>query len=99
MPPPRTTARSRIVVDIGNTSMRQHRRRGRISLRTYPQKSRGPASQPDPSPDTCLTGSRTTGRGWAVMLGRRGTPDDEFMAYYAARAEHLRSTAYLLCGD
>jgi len=35
----------------------------------------------------------------AVVLGRRAAPDEEFMAYYAARAEHLRSTAYLLCGD
>jgi RNA polymerase sigma factor (sigma-70 family) len=25
--------------------------------------------------------------------------DDEFVAFYAARADHLRRTAYLLCGD
>ncbi len=31
---------------------------------------------------------------------KRGrAPDDEFVAYYAARADHLRNTAYLLCGD
>ena len=29
----------------------------------------------------------------------RHAPDDEFVAYYAARADHLRNTAYLLCGD
>ena len=31
---------------------------------------------------------------------KRGrAPDHEFVAYYAARADHLRNTAYLLCGD
>ena len=32
---------------------------------------------------------------------RRGVrdADDEFVAYYTARGGHLRSTAYLLCGD
>ena len=25
--------------------------------------------------------------------------DEEFVSYYQARAEHLRTTAYLLCGD
>jgi RNA polymerase sigma-70 factor (sigma-E family) len=25
--------------------------------------------------------------------------DDDFVSYYNARAEHLRTTAYLLCGD
>src|SRR5205814_5957229 len=25
--------------------------------------------------------------------------DDDFVAYYVARADHLRATAYLLCGD
>ncbi|GGM69194.1 SigE family RNA polymerase sigma factor [Dactylosporangium sucinum] len=30
--------------------------------------------------------------------GRRGH-DEDFVAYYAARAGHLRNTAYLLCGD
>ena len=34
----------------------------------------------------------------AVALGRRA-PDDEFVAYYTARADHLRKTAFLLCGD
>jgi RNA polymerase sigma-70 factor (sigma-E family) len=33
-----------------------------------------------------------------VALGRRA-PDDEFVAYYTARADHLRKTAFLLCGD
>jgi RNA polymerase sigma-70 factor (sigma-E family) len=32
-------------------------------------------------------------------MGRRATRDEEFVAYYAARADHLRRTAYLLCGD
>jgi RNA polymerase sigma-70 factor (sigma-E family) len=31
--------------------------------------------------------------------GGRREHDDEFVAYYTARAGHLRSTAYLLCGD
>jgi RNA polymerase sigma-70 factor (sigma-E family) len=37
-----------------------------------------------------------------IGLGlRRGghAPEDEFVAFYAARADHLRNTAYLLCGD
>lgn len=29
----------------------------------------------------------------------RRAHDEEFVAYYAARAGHLRNTAYLLCGD
>jgi RNA polymerase sigma-70 factor (sigma-E family) len=29
----------------------------------------------------------------------RHPADDEFVAYYAARADRLRNTAYLLCGD
>ncbi len=36
------------------------------------------------------------------MIGRRGPRrayEDEFVAYYAARAGQLRNTAYLLCGD
>jgi DNA-directed RNA polymerase specialized sigma24 family protein len=33
-----------------------------------------------------------------VEAGRHPA-DDEFVAYYAARADHLRNTAYLLCGD
>ncbi len=31
--------------------------------------------------------------------GRRQVPEDEFVAFYAARAGYLRNTAYLLCGD
>jgi RNA polymerase sigma-70 factor (sigma-E family) len=31
--------------------------------------------------------------------GRRPDIDDEFVAYYTARAASLRNTAYLLCGD
>jgi RNA polymerase sigma-70 factor (sigma-E family) len=37
-----------------------------------------------------------------MAIFRRGTRrayDDEFVAYYAARAAGLRNTAYLLCGD
>jgi RNA polymerase sigma-70 factor (sigma-E family) len=30
---------------------------------------------------------------------RRHAPDDDFVAYVKSRAHHLRSTAYLLCGD
>jgi RNA polymerase sigma-70 factor (sigma-E family) len=30
---------------------------------------------------------------------RRTAPDDDFVAFYTARADHLRKTAYLLCGD
>ncbi len=33
-----------------------------------------------------------------LRRGGRGY-DDEFVAYYSARASHLRNTAYLLCGD
>jgi RNA polymerase sigma-70 factor (sigma-E family) len=35
------------------------------------------------------------------LLGRAGRRayDDDFVAYYTARAAHLRNTAYLLCGD
>ncbi|GAA1557599.1 SigE family RNA polymerase sigma factor [Dactylosporangium maewongense] len=33
-----------------------------------------------------------------LRRGRR-PHDDEFVAYYAARAGHLRNTAFLLCGD
>jgi len=31
--------------------------------------------------------------------GGRGEYEDNFVAYYAARADNLRKTAYLLCGD
>ena len=31
--------------------------------------------------------------------GRRRPAEDEFTAFYAARGDHLRGTAYLLCGD
>jgi RNA polymerase sigma-70 factor (sigma-E family) len=31
--------------------------------------------------------------------GRRDHQDDEFVAYYAARGDELRKTAYVLCGD
>jgi RNA polymerase sigma-70 factor (sigma-E family) len=34
-----------------------------------------------------------------VIGRRRRAYEDEFVAYYAARAGQLRSTAYLLCGD
>ncbi|WP_327001999.1 SigE family RNA polymerase sigma factor [Dactylosporangium sp. NBC_01737] len=34
-----------------------------------------------------------------LRLGGRREHDEEFVAYYAARAGHLRNTAYLLCGD
>jgi RNA polymerase sigma-70 factor (sigma-E family) len=32
-------------------------------------------------------------------MNRTRASDDEFEAFYAARADHLRRTAYLLCGD
>jgi RNA polymerase sigma-70 factor (sigma-E family) len=35
----------------------------------------------------------------AVVAPGRRAPDDEFVAYYTARADHLRKTAFLLCGD
>ena len=34
-----------------------------------------------------------------LRLGGRREYEDEFVAYYAARAGQLRKTAYLLCGD
>jgi RNA polymerase sigma-70 factor (sigma-E family) len=34
-----------------------------------------------------------------LRRGGRREHDDEFVAYYAARAGHLRNTAFLLCGD
>ena len=34
-----------------------------------------------------------------LRRGGRREYDDEFVAYYAARAGHLRNTAFLLCGD
>jgi RNA polymerase sigma-70 factor (sigma-E family) len=34
-----------------------------------------------------------------LRRGGRREHDEEFVAYYAARAGHLRNTAFLLCGD